>query len=120
MSTFDYILNGAAMGAFVGWFTSVRAGADRVALVKAGYAAAAIWIVGVGARMAFAYASTHGEGHTIAQFSRSVSITGGSAWTAALVMMALATVLARLGVIALKAHNAGSVSPFAATRLARA
>ena len=68
-----------------------------------------MWVVGVGARMGFAYAADHGAGASIACFSRAHEITGGPAWTAALVLMALATVVARVGVLYLRGRRVGRV-----------
>ena len=48
-----------------------------------------MWVAGVGARMAFAFAATHGAGPAIGRFSVAHHITGSGAWVAALVMMAL-------------------------------
>ena len=64
-----------------------------------------MWIAGVGARMVFCFAATHGAGPAIARFSVAHHITGSAAWTAALVMMALADVLTRLVVVFLRGHR---------------
>src|SRR5580704_13853398 len=80
---------GAAMGAIGGLATRLRPGADGRPLGRAGALAAGMWIAGVGARMAFYFAATHGAGPAIAAFSIAHHITGSAAWTAALVMMAL-------------------------------
>ena len=64
-----------------------------------------MWIAGVGARMVFYFAATHGAGPAIAAFSIAHHITGPAAWTAALVMMALADVLTRLVVVYLRGHR---------------
>ena len=56
-------------------------------------------IAGVGARMVFYFAATHGAGPAIAAFSIAHHITGPAVWTAALVMMALADALTRLAVV---------------------
>jgi len=87
---------GAAMGAIGGLATRLRLGADGRPLGRAGILAAGMWIAGVGARMVFYFAATHGAGPAIAAFSIAHHITGSAAWTAALVMMALADVLTRL------------------------
>jgi len=93
------VLAGAAMGAIGGLATRLRLGADGRPLGRAGVLAAGMWIAGVGARMVFYFAATHGAGPAIAAFSISHHITGSAAWTAALVMMALADVLTRLAVV---------------------
>ena len=90
---------GVAMGAVGGLATRLRLGADGRPLGRAGVLAAGMWIVGVGARMAFYFAATHGAGPAIAAFSIAHHITGSAAWTAALVMMALADVLTRLAAV---------------------
>ena len=109
---------GALAGVLCAAFTAVRPNADGIARIQAGKVAAIVWILGVGARMAFAYASTHGSGPSIARFSIQNSITGGSAWTAALVMMGLATVLARLAVLYVRAHRVSAAAAAATAEAA--
>jgi hypothetical protein len=96
---------GAAMGAIGGLATRLRLGADGRPLGRAGVLAAGMWIAGVGARMVFYFAATHGAGPAIARFSIAHHITGPAAWTAALVMMALADVLTRLAVVYLRGRR---------------
>jgi hypothetical protein len=96
---------GAAMGAIGGLATRLRRGADGRPLGRAGTLAASMWIAGVGARMVFYFAATHGAGPAIAAFSSAHHITGAAAWTAALVMMALADVLTRLVVVFLRGRR---------------
>ena len=72
---------------------------------RAGALAAGMWIAGVGARMVFYFAATHGAGPAIAAFSIAHHISGSAAWTAALVMMALADVLTRLVVVYLRGRR---------------
>ena len=93
------------MGAIGGLATRLRPGADGRPLGRAGVLAASMWIAGVGARMAFYFAATHGAGPAIAAFSIAHHITGSAAWTAALVMMALADVLTRLAVVYLRGRR---------------
>jgi hypothetical protein len=100
---------GAVLGALCAVATRIRRGADGVALARAGWIAAILWVVGIGARMAFAYASDHGSGPAIARFSAAHSITSADAWVAALVMMALAEVIARLAVLRLRARQLPAV-----------
>jgi len=96
---------GAAVGAIGGLATRLRPGADGRPLGRAGALAAGMWIAGVGARMVFYFAATHGAGPAIARFSVTHHITGPGAWTAALVMMALADVLTRLAVVYLRGRR---------------
>jgi peptidoglycan/LPS O-acetylase OafA/YrhL len=95
---------GLALGAFCALATHLRRGQHGIALAKAGWLAAALWIAGIGSRMGFAFVSDHGAGPAIARFSVAHSITGADAWVAALVIMALAEVIARLGVLRLRAR----------------
>jgi hypothetical protein len=90
---------GAVMGGLAGLATHLRHGGDGRVLGRAGWLAASLWVAGVGARMAFAFAATHGAGPAIARFSTGHQITGAGVWVAALVMMALADVLTRLIVL---------------------
>ena len=109
---------GAAMGAIGGLATHLRAGADGRPLGRAGVLAAGMWIAGVGARMVFYFAAIHGAGPAIARFSIAHHITGSAAWTAALVMMALADVLTRLVVVYLRGLRVTArVTPVAATSI---
>jgi len=89
-------VTGALLGVLCGLATHLRRGDDGVAFAWAGVLAAVLWVVGIGARMGFAFYSDHGGGPAIARFSAAHSITSGDAWVAALVMMALAEVIARL------------------------
>src|SRR5580704_12480630 len=102
---------GAAMGAIGGLATRLRLSADARPLGRAGVLAASMWIAGVGARMVFYFAATHGAGPAIAAFSIAHHITGPGAWTAALVMMALADVVTRLAFVFLRGRRLDTSSP---------
>jgi hypothetical protein len=95
---------GLALGALCALTTRLRRSPDGTALAKAGFVAAVLWVAGIGARMAFALWSGHGGGPHIASFSAAHQITGAGAWVAALVIMALAEVLARLAILRLRAR----------------
>jgi hypothetical protein len=110
---------GALLGALCAAATHMRRGADGVALSRAGWLAAILWVVGIGARMGFAYAADHGAGPSIIRFSIAHNISGSNAWVAALVMMALAEVIARLAVLRLRAR-ALPAAPAAANEPAEA
>jgi hypothetical protein len=96
---------GAALGALCALATHMRRGGDGVALARAGWLAAILWIVGIGARMGFAFWSDHGGGPAITRFSITHTITGSNAWVAALVLMAFAEVIVRLAVLRLRARR---------------
>ena len=99
-----------------GLVTRLRLGPGGRPLGRAGVLAASMWIAGVGARMVFYFAATRGAGPAIARFSIAHHITGPAAWTAALVMMALADVLTRLVVVYLRGRRlTAQATPVAAT-----
>lgn len=95
--------SGAVLGALCGITTHLRRKADGVH-AKAGFAAAALWIVGMALRMCFVFANDHGAADSIANFSRNNQITSAQAWVAAFVLMALAQAVTRLVVIRYRAY----------------
>jgi hypothetical protein len=95
---------GALLGAGCGLATRFVKDREGFVVAKAGLVAAVLWIVGMAARTGFEYSATHSGAQAIADFSRSNSITGADAWTAALLLMALAQVLVRLVTIRVRAR----------------
>ncbi len=67
------------MGGLAGLPTQLRRARDGWVLGRAGWLAAGLWVTGVGARMAFAFAAGHGAGPAIARFSIAHQITGSGA-----------------------------------------
>jgi hypothetical protein len=101
---------GAALGVAAGLATAVsRHG--TLAVAKAGTAAAALWVVGIGARTGFALWVSHGGQATVAQFSATHGITTAAAWTAGFVLMAMLEVLTRTAVLYAKAVRTGAEIP---------
>lgn len=96
---------GALLGTLCGLATHVRRGDDGLALARAGWIAAGLWVLGVGTRMGFAFASDHGLGPSIRDFSVANHITSGQAWTAAFVLMALAEVTSRVLTLHVRAQR---------------
>ena len=90
-------LTGVALGVVSALLTQVEERRGRL-VVSAGVAFAALWVVVVGGRVAFAEWATHSGSRTVAEFSVRHQITGADAWTAAFVLMALAMVVARYAV----------------------
>ena len=103
-------LAGGTLGVLAGVTTSIS-GRGEGAFAKAGLIAAFLWVLGVGARMAFAIWVTHGGQASVARFSAAHHITSGAAWTAAFVLMALAEVVSRTGVLYVKTRRIGAVIP---------
>ena len=66
---------------------------------------AALLIAGIGSRMVFAFALSHGARHAIASFSYAHQI-GAAAWPVALVLMALLEVSTRIAIVQLRGRHA--------------
>jgi hypothetical protein len=113
---------GATLGGLCGLATRLRRGADGVPLSRAGWVAAILWVAGIGARMGFAYATSHGAGPAIGRFSVTHSITSADAWAAALILMALAAVITRLAVLWIRSRRlpAATAAPAAVRATATA
>ncbi len=94
---------GAALGIAGGLYTRVRLDGRQV-LIKAGAISAALWVLGMSARMGFQLWSQHGGAAPIARFSVAHSITSDQAWVTAFVLMALTEVVTRLATIGYRGH----------------
>ncbi|MCB0905798.1 MAG: hypothetical protein KDB63_01620 [Nocardioidaceae bacterium] len=103
---------GCVLGLVATSLTRVRSkGADVV--VRAGVAFAALWVVVIGGRVAFAEWATHSGAQAVGEFSMRHQITGADAWTAAFVLMSLAMVVTRYvstGAVAAWVTRRGTVS----------
>ncbi|MEU9149353.1 hypothetical protein AB0D59_02075 [Streptomyces sp. NPDC048417] len=96
---------GIACGVAGGLLTRVRF-ADGHVRVKATLGAAALWVLSMGFRLGFAIWTSHPSGESrIAHFSATHHITGGQAWVAALVLMAVSEVVIRLGIIVVRGQS---------------
>ena len=84
---------------------------DGTAFAKAGLTAAVLWVLGIGARMAFSLWLSNGGRPAVERFSTLHHITSGEAWVAAFILMALAEVASRTGVLYLKAVRTGAGIP---------
>ena len=107
---------GATLGLLAGAFTSVRSDSSGTPIAKAGALAAILWVLGVGSRFAFQLYVSHGGFPAVAHFSATHDITSGAAWTAAMVLMALAEVVCRHATIVLRAHRRFGLSLASATQ----
>ena len=99
------VVTGAVLGIGGGIFTRVRVD-GRDVLIKAGAIAAALWVIGMGARMGFQLWSEHGGAASIARFSVTHHITSAQAWVAAFVLMAVTEVVTRMGTIVYRGYLA--------------
>lgn len=99
----------AGIGLFLGvagaLVTSVRPGPDGRPVAKAGVLAVLLWVVGTGSRLAFGIYASHGGAAEIASFARANDIDARTALPSALILMALAEVLGRYGLIGLRAWS---------------
>jgi hypothetical protein len=95
-------LVGLTIGVASGVAVLMRRDADGDVLARSGWASAFFWVLGMGSRFAFLIWITHGGAPTIASFSASHSISGGAAWTDALLAMAVLEVLGRSVTMALR------------------
>ena len=96
---------GTVLGVAGGLTTRVRIAQGRT-YVRAGLAAASLWVLSMGGRLAFVYWTEHGGTRTLARFSQQHHITSGQAWASALILMVLAEVVTRLGTILIRAELA--------------
>ncbi|MFJ6699486.1 hypothetical protein ACIQM4_25915 [Streptomyces sp. NPDC091272] len=107
---------GAALGIAGGIYTRIRS-VDGHLLIKAGAVSAALWVLGMGARMGFQLWTEHGGGaDDVARFSLAHHITSEQAWVAAFVLMALTEVITRLATIFVRSRMTAHAKP--ATRAA--
>jgi len=104
---------GTILGITGGLATHVRV-EEAHTFVRAGFTAASLWVLGMGARLAFAVWTAHSGGPTIARFSAQHHITSAQAWVSAMILMVLcevgtriATILIRVAVARSKAHATG-------------
>ncbi len=96
---------GLTLGLASGFATHVRAGENGRAVARVGWIAGALLIAGVGSRMVFAFALTHGAYGAVASFSETHEI-GAAAWPVALVLMALLEVSTRIAIVHLRGRYA--------------
>jgi hypothetical protein len=97
---------GTLLGVSGGLTTRVRVGsADEVGrtFVRAGFAAASLWVLGMGARLAFSVWAQHDGGPTLVRFSEQHDITSVQAWVSGLILMVLCEVGTRIGTILTRA-----------------
>lgn len=96
---------GLLLGLVSAMVTSVHARPDGTPVARAGPFAVLLWIVGTGSRLAFALYATNGGGPTIARLTRTYHVDSRTAITTALILMAMAEVVGRYGLLALRAWS---------------
>jgi hypothetical protein len=98
-------LIGALIGLASGQTVIMRRGEQGEVLSRAGWSSAFFWVLGMGSRFAFVVWITHSGAGTIARFSTEHSITSSESWTVALLAMAVAEVVARTALLAIRKHH---------------
>jgi len=98
---------GLTLGIAAGFATHVRAGDNGLAVARVGWLAATLLIAGIGSRMVFAFAVSHGLRSDLASFSIAHHISA-TAWPTALVLMAICEVTTRIAIVQLRGHKAMS------------
>jgi hypothetical protein len=73
-------------------------------MARVGWIAGALLIAGIGSRMVFAFAISHGARPAVASFSQAHQI-GAAAWPVALVLMALLEVSTRIAIVQLRGRH---------------
>jgi hypothetical protein len=96
---------GITFGGLSALATDIKTEGKR-AYARARGLAVVLWIAGIGSRIGFVLFTEHGGASTIARFSTDHRITTGDAWIDALVLMALAEVVTRVGVLVLRSRRA--------------
>jgi hypothetical protein len=95
---------GLGLGVASGFATQVGAGEHGRAVARVGWIAGALLIAGIGSRMVFAFALSHGARPAIVSFSVAHHI-GAAAWPVALVLMALLEVTTRIAIVQLRGRR---------------
>jgi hypothetical protein len=95
---------GLTFGVLGGFATHVRASGNGLALARVGWIAGGLLVLGIGARMAFAFAVSHGFEPTVRNFSITHQI-GAAAWPVALVLMALLEVGTRIAIVQIRGRR---------------
>ena len=102
-------LVGLILGVLSGFATSVRSDADGNAYARVGWVAGFLLIAGIGSRLVFAFALSHGAGPAVRDFSISHQISA-TAWPLALVAMAILEVTTRLAIVQVRGLRAGNAT----------
>lgn len=92
--TISLAVAGLALGLATGFLTKVYRDKDKV-IGKATGAAATLWIIGMGSRVAFGIVALHGGAQAIASLSEDMHLHSADTWPTALITMALCEVLSR-------------------------
>lgn len=98
------IAAGLGLGTASAWLTRLDLDSAGIPVARATLAAAALWVVGIGARMAFSLFMQHGGAPTVMRFSQTHHLTG-EGWVAGMVLMALVEVVSRTAVLWVRSRS---------------
>jgi hypothetical protein len=96
---------GLVLGLATGLLTKVYRDQDKV-IGKATGAAAVLWIIGMGSRLAFGIVALNGGAQAIGRLSDDMHLHSANTWPTALITMALCEVLSRTGVLLIRYQRA--------------
>jgi hypothetical protein len=99
------VLAGLALGSASAVLTRLDVDRDGVAVARATLAAAALWVVGIGGRMAFSLFMQNGGAPTVIRFSQAHRLTGAG-WVTAMVLMAFVEVVSRTLILGARSRSA--------------
>jgi len=105
------VLIGGLLGAIAGLFIRVRTASSGKLLMTAGLGYASIWLGVAVARFMFAYLSTHGLHRQIADFTRTLHVTGKPAISAFFILLSVTMALARTKILLFKAVGTKARAP---------
>jgi hypothetical protein len=97
---------GLLIGVASGQTVQMRRGSGGQVLARARWLSGFFWVLGMGSRFAFLIWINNGGAATIGHFSAHHSITGGEAWTVALLAMAVFEVCGRSLLLAARRQKA--------------
>ena len=95
---------GLLLGVLCGVFTLVYPDRDGIPYARATGVAAALWVLGIGSRLAFSLWAEHGGGPALAHFSFVHSLTT-AAWVTGFVLMAIVEAATRSAVLFVRARR---------------
>lgn len=95
---------GLTLGIASARLTKLSVDHDGVAIARATFGAAALWALGIGARMGFSLYMQHGGAPTVERFSQTHHLTGAG-WVTGLVLMAFVEVASRTAILWLRSRT---------------
>ena len=95
---------GLTLGTLCGLSTLVYPDHDGIPFARATGAAAALWVLGIGSRIAFTLYAQHGGGPAIEHFSLAHALSK-DAWVAGFVLMAILEAVSRTAVLLVRARR---------------